>query len=231
MRKLWLAAAVVLLSAAGLLAQSRMTMSAGRAPAGAPHPAAAVHSRSGFTVRVGSPFGFRGHGFGRSRGYYGYGVPYYSDFYPPYYDDRDYESAAPPPLPARAPEPVAVPVNPQPPPSPALLELQGNQWVKVSSFTMGQQSGDVTNQAAPIVPQKEMPPAVLVYRDGHTEELTSYSIIGPSIYTKSDYWANGAWTRTIQIADLDLPATLKANQQRGVRFELPSNPNEVMIRQ
>jgi len=34
----------------------------------------------------------------------------------------------------------------------------------------------------------------------------------------------------IQIADLDLPATLKQNQDRGVRFELPSGPDEVMIR-
>lgn len=230
MRKLWLAAAVVGLSAAGLQAQSRMTMSGGRAPVNVPRPPAGVHSRTGWTVRVGSPFDFRGHGFGRPRGYYGYGVPYYSDFYPAYYDS-DYESAEPQPSPARTPEPVAVSVNPQPPPSPALLELQGNQWVKVSSFTMSQQGGEVTNPPALLAPPKEMPPAVLVYRDGRTEEITSYSIIGPSIYAKSDYWTNGAWTRTIQIADLDLPATLKANQQRGVRFELPSSPNEVMIRQ
>ena len=230
MRKLWLAAAVVGLSAAGLQAQGRMTMSSGRAPGNAQHPATAVPSRPGWTVKVGSPFGFRGHGFGRPRGYYGFGAPYYSDFYPAYYDNGDYESAAPP-LPARAPERAAVPVNPEPPPSPALLELQGNQWVRVSSFTMVKQSGEVANQPAPVAPQKEMPPAVLVYRDGHTEELSSYSIIGSSIYAKSDYWTNGAWTRSIQIADLDLPATLKANQQRGVRFELPSSPNEVMIRQ
>lgn len=229
MRKLWLAAAVVGLSAAGLQAQSRMTMSGGRAPVNVPRPPAGVHSRGGWTVRVGSPFDFRGHGFGRSRGFYGYGLPYYSDFYPTY-DDGDYESTAPPPLPARAPEPLAVSVNPQPPPSPALLELQGNQWVKVSSFTMSQQGVEATNQPA-LAPQKEIPPAVLVYRDGHTEELTSYSIIGTSIYTKSDYWTNGAWTRTIQISDLNLPATLKANDQRGVKFELPSSPNEVMIRQ
>ena len=50
------------------------------------------------------------------------------------------------------------------------------------------------------------------------------------IYTKADYWTAGAWTRTIQIADLDIPATLKQNQQRGVKFELPSGPDEVVIR-
>ena len=50
------------------------------------------------------------------------------------------------------------------------------------------------------------------------------------IYTKGDYWSSGNWTRKIQIADLDLPATLKQNQDRGVKFELPSGPDEVMIR-
>jgi hypothetical protein len=79
-------------------------------------------------------------------------------------------------------------------------------------------------------PMKELPPAILVYRDGHTEEINSYSIIGPVIYTKADYWTSGSWTRKIQIADLDLPATFKQNQDRGVKFDLPSNPDEVMIR-
>jgi hypothetical protein len=60
--------------------------------------------------------------------------------------------------------------------------------------------------------------------------LSSYSIIGTLIYTKGDYWSSGNWTRKIQIADLDLPATLKQNQDRGVKFELPSGPDEVMIR-
>jgi len=115
-------------------------------------------------------------------------------------------------------------------PDPVLLELQGNQWVKVSSFAMPSNQNRAALQADARPAAKEMPPTVLVYRDGHSEELTSYSIIGNSLYTKSDYWSNGAWTRTIQIADLDIPATLKQNQQRGVKFELPSGPNEVMIR-
>jgi hypothetical protein len=225
MRKSFLAVAVVVLSATGLLAQSRANMSGGRPPANSPRPAPAP-SAGRFTIRVGSPFGFHRHGFGRSPfGYYG--LPYYSDFYPAYYED--YQSPAPPP--PSAPEPAAPMTKEEPIPSPALLELQGNQWVKVSSFTMSEPRGETSPQTASAAPPKETPPTVLVYRDGHTEELTSYSIIGTSIYTKSDYWTSGAWTRTIQIADLDLPATLKANQQRGVKFELPSSPNEVMIRQ
>ena len=75
-----------------------------------------------------------------------------------------------------------------------------------------------------------MAPAVLIFRDGRREEITSYSIIGPVIYTKGDYWATGSWTRSIQVSDLDLPATFKENQERGVGFNLPSGPDEIVIR-
>ncbi len=71
---------------------------------------------------------------------------------------------------------------------------------------------------------------MLVYRDGHTEELRSYSIIGTTMYTKADYWSTGAWTRKIQIADLDLPTTIEKNHERGLAFQLPSGPDEVILR-
>jgi hypothetical protein len=122
----------------------------------------------------------------------------------------------------------------------ALLELRGNTWVHVADFsetsgpvsTPAQRSG-VSKETPPLrnpAVLKEMPPAVLVYRDGHTEDVSSYSIIGPTIYTDADYWTNGKWTRKIQISDLNIPATLNQNQQRGVKFDLPSGPNEVVIR-
>jgi hypothetical protein len=156
-----------------------------------------------------------------------YSWPYFADYYPDYYGS--YEQ---PPAPPLRPAPVQPLATNEPLPAPALLELQGNQWVKVNSFTMATTvtPANQNGNSAPPSPLKEMPPAVLVYRDGHTEELTSYTIIGGSIHTKSDYWTNGAWTRSIQLADLDIPATLKQNQQRGVKFDLPSGPDEVIIR-
>ena len=167
---------------------------------------------------------FRGHGRGFRNSGLLYPWPYYDGFYSDY-DTYEEPPASPQPPPA---QPKA---SNEPIPAPALLELQGTQWVKVTSFTMP--SSSTANGAnAPLAagPAKEMPPAVLVYRDGHTEELTSYTIIGGSIHTKSDYWSNGAWTRTIEIADLDIPATLNQNRQRGVKFDLPSGPDEVFIR-
>jgi len=154
---------------------------------------------------------------------YFYGAPYF------YSDYDSYEPEHPTPPPAAPPAPV-VQVKTEPLPDPVLLELRGNQWVKVTSF--GEASAEALGQESPAqMPlQKEMAPALLIYRDGHSEEVSSYSIIGRVMYAKSDYWTSGAWTRTIQIADLDVPATLKQNQQRGVKFELPSGPDEIVIR-
>lgn len=176
-------------------------------------------------VFVGNGFGHRA--FRRNRGSYGW--PYFADYGFGYgYDSEPYEYPPPPPEPQTGPEPRPVVEESKPVPSPVLLELHGDQWVQVNSF---RPPSAETRQLSP-GNQKSTPlaPAVLVFRDGHIEEVSSYSIIGPVIYTKSDYWTSGNWTRKIQIADLDLPATLKQNQERGVKFELPSSPDEIMIR-
>ena len=156
--------------------------------------------------------------FNPAYGYYG--TPY---FYSDYYDPSNFEYQPTEP----SPSPIQVQVKAEPLPDPVLLELHGSRWVKVTNF------GDRTVAETPAETQtkaKPLPPAVLVYRDGHTEELTSYSIIGGSIHTKSNYWTTGVWTRTIPVAALDIPATLQQNQERGVNFELPSGPDEVMLR-
>ena len=75
-----------------------------------------------------------------------------------------------------------------------------------------------------------LPQAVLIFRDGHTEELRKYVIVGAILYTSADYWTTGSWTRKIPMVDLDLPATLKLNQERGAKFAVPSGPTEVVMR-
>jgi hypothetical protein len=158
------------------------------------------------------------HAYKPAYGYYG--APY---FYSDYYGPSDFEYQPPEP----SPPPVQVQVKSEPLPDPVLLELHGSRWIKVPNF------GEASERALGAEAQakaKPLPPAVLVYRDGHTEELSSYSIIGESIHTKSNYWTTGTWTRTIPVVDLDIPATLRQNEQRGVNFELPSGPDEIMLR-
>jgi hypothetical protein len=156
--------------------------------------------------------------FNPAYGYYG--TPY---FYSDYYEPSDFEYQ----LPEAAPPPIQVQVKAEPLPDPVLLELHGSRWVKVTNFG---ESSDRALATETQIKIKPLPPAILVYRDGRTEELSSYSIVGGSIHTKSNYWTTGVWTRTIPVADLDIPATLKENQKRGVNFELPLGPDEIMLR-
>ena len=172
-----------------------------------------------------------------------------SGYVPYFYDDYDSEPEA------SEPPPQTVEATAQPAPAAAVskpglvLELQGDHWVRLINY--GElQTGEQTIQPAletgskspsPVPtanphrtqaaqPSTQLPPAVLVFRDGHEEEIRKYTIVGTTIYTSSDYWNSGSWTRTIQIAELDVPETLKLNQERGAKFTLPSGPNEVMMR-
>jgi len=56
----------------------------------------------------------------------------------------------------------------------------------------------------------------LVFRDKHTEEVQNYAIVGQT------FWIlNAEKARKIPIAQLDIPATRKVNEDRGVDFQLP----------
>ncbi len=58
---------------------------------------------------------------------------------------------------------------------------------------------------------------VLVFRDGHSEEIQNYAIAGKTLWVFTEQRA-----RKIPITELNLPATTKANEARGVDFRLPS---------
>jgi hypothetical protein len=66
--------------------------------------------------------------------------------------------------------------------------------------------------ATPIIP-----PTVLVFRDQHKEEIRNYAIVGQMLW-------NFAPQRTekIPLASLDIPATVQANDDRGVTFRVPA---------
>lgn len=189
--------------------------------------------------------GTRGHG--RSRGY---GSAVYPYLYPPYYYS-DYYSE--PVAPAPQPERVVVVENtrpraeapPPPPPESLMLELRGDHWVRVTESgramaasqagekgsTKAESMRTITAQESTAVePPQELPPAVLVFRDGHKEEVSRYTIVGGTIYTSNDYWENGSWTKKVPIAELDVPTTLELNRERGANFNLPSSPHVVVIR-
>jgi hypothetical protein len=65
----------------------------------------------------------------------------------------------------------------------------------------------------PVVPQ---PSTLLVFKDGHQSEIQNYAIVGGTLFDLTDNRSH-----KILLADLDLAATRKANDARGVDFELP----------
>jgi hypothetical protein len=163
---------------------------------------------------------------------------FYSDFEP-----ETVEGAPPQVVTIPAP-PVAQTTRPA---ESVLLELHGDRWVRITNYGASANSGAAEPERAtpvsatlpPVASHRdnttrevvsELPRAALVFRDGHTEEIQKYVIVGPTLYTTADYWTTGSWTRKIAIADLNVPATLQLNQGRGAKFTLPSGPTEVMMR-
>ncbi len=69
----------------------------------------------------------------------------------------------------------------------------------------------------PQEPAPEEPPVVLVYRDGHEREVKNYAIVGNTLYDVGAFMAS-----RIPLAELNLKATVKANEDRGVDFTLPA---------
>jgi hypothetical protein len=66
-------------------------------------------------------------------------------------------------------------------------------------------------------PEPPPEPTVLVFKDGHQLEVENYAIVNQTLYDLTP-----GHPRKIFLADLDLPATEKQNDDRGVAFELPS---------
>ena len=81
---------------------------------------------------------------------------------------------------------------------------------------------DIYARSAPPPPReqgsarKPLPATVLVFRDQHKQEVQNYAIVGQTLWNFAPQH-----TQKIPLADLDLPATTKANDERGVDFRLP----------
>lgn len=65
-------------------------------------------------------------------------------------------------------------------------------------------------------PDPPLPPTTLVFKDGHTVEVANYAIQGSTLFDLT-----AGHRRKIAIADLDLEATRRQNDEHGVTFQLP----------
>lgn len=121
-------------------------------------------------------------------------------------------------------------------PGPLLIEWRGDRYVRFGGDASPQSGTPAApDYAEPAIanaparpPTAELPPAVVVYRDGHREEIAGYTIADGIIYLHGNDWQSGYWTKRIALSALDPLATMRANRQRGVQFMLPSAPNVVI---
>jgi hypothetical protein len=128
------------------------------------------------------------------------------------------------------------------PSQPLMIELQNGRYVHVSTSAIDGEALPLTSESAiskPLIskpqiaaasPAPDLAPAVLIFRDGHSEQVRDYTIANGILYARGDYYTDGYWNKKINLATLDIAQTQAANSARNVTFTLPSFPNEVIAR-
>lgn len=84
---------------------------------------------------------------------------------------------------------------------------------------------EVYPQPAPVAPQMQYVPSsattvILIYKDGRPPEQIQNYLATRSTLTILD----GGRRREVPLSDLNIPATISANRQTGVDFQLPTAP-------
>jgi hypothetical protein len=143
------------------------------------------------------------------------------------------------------------------PSQPLLIELQNGHYVKVDSAAIDGEARDLipgpaenaqaaspparhsaialaANSGGPLLssgsPAPALPPAILFFRDGHSEEVRDYTIAAGFLYARGNYYTDGYWNKKIDLSALNVTRTLQANAEHNVNFVLPSSANEVITR-
>ena len=107
----------------------------------------------------------------------------------------------------------------------AAAEMNRQSLEEQQMMRQEQADGDQDAYARPVprraVPREAegapiLPDTMLVFRDQHKQEVHNYAIIGQTLWNFAPQH-----TEKIPLSDLDLPATTKANEDRGVTFRVP----------
>lgn len=77
--------------------------------------------------------------------------------------------------------------------------------------------GEQLDTAAPDL-EPPSPSTLLVFKDGHQLEIGNYAIVGITLFDLTP-----GHSRKIPLANLDLEATQKQNEERGVTFQVPTS--------
>ncbi len=163
-------------------------------------------------------FFFRGRRFHRGFGFspffgggfspffgYGYGAPIFADYSDLGDQYAQQQYAQPQQYPPQV-EVVAVPMN----------ALTGNAGTAGESAPAEQKQAAAA-PAPPPQPERELPTAILIFRNQSRVEVRNYAIVGDTLY---EFLPDGS-RKKIALSEIDLPATQKINDERGVDFHVP----------
>jgi hypothetical protein len=153
---------------------------------------------------------YRGRGYGYGRGGYGYSYPV--TYYVPM-DSYGYDYVGGPDLYS------GPPISPADP----LMHMVADQPPVRYPNAEPEPAAGPPDYVPPAPPQQEPAardakpnaPSELVFRDGHKQEVSNYAIMGQTVYVFD------ARPQKVALTDLDVPATIKANDERGLDFNVP----------
>jgi hypothetical protein len=92
--------------------------------------------------------------------------------------------------------------------------VRGNRYAQ-SAGGEGTSQPDPPADAAP-APAEDQPQTTLVFKDGQRLDVSNYAIVGNTLYDLTP-----GHRRKVALAELDLSATAKENDDRGIDFQLP----------
>ncbi|HUO24812.1 MAG TPA: hypothetical protein VMU61_04040 [Candidatus Aquilonibacter sp.] len=158
--------------------------------------------------RFRGPFISNYNNYGYGRRPWGWGWPWWGDYDPWWWDSDSYSSYDPD---YEQQLQIAQEMNQQ------SLEEQQMRWQENREL--------YANRTPEPQPQREethaesiLPPTVLVFQDQHKQEIQNYAIVGRTLWAFSPQR-----TQKIPLSDLDISATVKANDDRGVEFSVPGS--------
>jgi hypothetical protein len=99
------------------------------------------------------------------------------------------------------------------PPTPAAAPRDSD---KASPATAARAAEAPVSAPEPVI---ALQPTILIFKDGHKQQIGNYAIVGANLYDLTP-----GRRQKVPIADLDVVATQKANDDEGNDFKLPQFP-------
>jgi hypothetical protein len=166
--------------------------------------------------------------------HFGYAYPYYPyyPYYVPYYPAEAYDDGPGDPSMADSQDDPEEDQG-----GPTIFDRRGPGQRAPNDYDTPSRKANVPRPPAPVTAQREepaapvatkapepsiavQPPTILIFKDGHKQEVGNYAIVGTNLFDLTP-----GHRLKIALKDLDVVATQKANDDQGIEFKLPELPN------